>query len=176
MRWQKLRTGFVQVLTESGLHYVRPSWLEKLRLLWIFRNFSILPQQVLSRRQQRLVARLCSDERLFRYWGPDERERSQLIGTLLTASLRISHHDRRATTRSPVEFEVRYGLGRDLTTGQGYDFSSAGLALTGPRSYAPGTEIEVHYRLPSQVKWTAVRVLVRYQNGQSMGVAFLNFG
>jgi hypothetical protein len=173
---EKVRNGFVQVLNESGLHYVRPSQFERFRLLWIFRNFSILPQQVLSLRQQRFVSDLCSEERMFQYWGPNERERSMLIGTLLSSCLPPSTQDRRTFQRAPVEFEVRYGLGRDLTAGHGYDFSAGGLALIGPKSYPPGSEIEVRYRLPSEVNWTAVRVLVRHRNGQRMGVAFLNSG
>jgi hypothetical protein len=172
---ENLRNGFVQVLGESGLQYVRPSWSERLRLVWIFRNFSILPQQVLSPRQQQFVSELCSDERMFQHWGPEEHQRGQLIGTLLRSCVPPSREDRRSFPRAPVEFEVRYGLGGNLTEGQGCDFSGGGLALIGPKSYSPGTEIEVQYRLPSEVKWTTVRVLVRHQNGQRMGVAFLNF-
>jgi hypothetical protein len=96
---EKLRNGFVQVFNESGLHYVRPSQFEKLRLLWMFRNFSILPQQVLSPRQQRFVADLCSEKRMFQYWVPNERERSPLIGTLVSSCLPPSHQDRRAFPR-----------------------------------------------------------------------------
>jgi hypothetical protein len=108
---EKLRNGFVQVLTASGSHYVRPSRFEKLRLLWIFRNFSILPQEVLSPRQQRFVADLCSEERMFRHWGPNEQDRSRLIGTLCNPCPPPWHQPRHASLRPPVEVEVRNGLG-----------------------------------------------------------------
>jgi hypothetical protein len=56
----KLSRGFLEVFTDDGVHYVKPSLLERLQLIWIFRNFSVLSQQVLSARQQHLVCSLCS--------------------------------------------------------------------------------------------------------------------
>ena len=48
----------LEVRTPSGTFYVCPSTWQRLRLLWIFRHFHVLPQQVLSRRDQRLIEKL----------------------------------------------------------------------------------------------------------------------
>jgi hypothetical protein len=51
-------------------------------LLWVFRHFHSLPHKVLSRRQQRLVDRLCADHR-FVSWAADNRFGDvPLIGTI----------------------------------------------------------------------------------------------
>lgn len=83
MPLDKLRYGFVEVRTQTGPRYVKPKFWERLRLVWIFRNFYILPRQVLNESQQRFINSLCTQERMFQGWGPNEQERGQLIGTLL---------------------------------------------------------------------------------------------
>ena len=61
---EKLADGVVQVQTPIGPRYVVPSsFLQRIYLLWMFRNFPILPHAVLSRRQQRLIDRMCSEQR-----------------------------------------------------------------------------------------------------------------
>ena len=59
---EKLTDGVLQVDTPIGARYVQPSFLERTYLLWIFRNFHSLPQQVLSARQQQLIDRLCQEQ------------------------------------------------------------------------------------------------------------------
>jgi len=59
---EKLADGVLQVDTPIGARYVQPSFLERGYLLWIFRNFHSLPQQVLSPRQQQLIDRLCQEQ------------------------------------------------------------------------------------------------------------------
>jgi hypothetical protein len=59
----KLSGGVLRVLTPIGSRYIQPSLPQRFYLLWIFRNFPILPQQVLSRRQQRLIDALCAEHR-----------------------------------------------------------------------------------------------------------------
>ena len=46
---EKLAAGVVRVQTPIGPRYVMPSFLQRLYLLWVFRNFAILPHAVLSR-------------------------------------------------------------------------------------------------------------------------------
>ena len=58
----KLAAGVVQVQTPIGPRYIMPSFLERAYLLWVFRNFPILPHAVLSGRQQRMIDRLCSEQ------------------------------------------------------------------------------------------------------------------
>lgn len=62
----KIRHGLLQVSTDHGARYVEPSLLERLRLLWMFRNFRLLPQEVLNEHEQALVRHLCNDRRLER--------------------------------------------------------------------------------------------------------------
>jgi hypothetical protein len=59
----KLSGGVLRVLTPIGSRYIQPSLPQRFYLLWIFRNFPILPQQVLSQRQQRLIDTLCAEHR-----------------------------------------------------------------------------------------------------------------
>src|SRR5262249_54887501 len=57
--FEKLRHGVVQVSSENGTRYVSPSFLQRLHLLWTFRNFNVLPQEVLSAQEQHMIDRLC---------------------------------------------------------------------------------------------------------------------
>ncbi len=59
---EKLAAGVVQVQTPIGPRYVMPSFLQRVYLLWVFRNFPILPHAVLSGRQQRMIDRMCSEQ------------------------------------------------------------------------------------------------------------------
>lgn len=59
---EKLADGVLQVETPIGARFIRPNFLERAYLLWMFRNFDSLPQQVLGAREQRLIDRLCSEQ------------------------------------------------------------------------------------------------------------------
>jgi Gram-negative bacterial TonB protein C-terminal len=54
----------VELRTDSGLMYIRPSGWQRLRLLWTFRHFQVLPPQLLSSRDQRLIERLFRSARV----------------------------------------------------------------------------------------------------------------
>ena len=54
----KIRYGMLEVQTDQGVCYLRPSLGERIRLLWTFRNFHLLPRQVLNQRELTLVAAL----------------------------------------------------------------------------------------------------------------------
>ncbi len=171
----KLTDGFLQVLTDQGPHFVKLSLGERVRLMWMFRNFPILPQQVLTVRQQQFMAQVCAEKRMFQFWGPEDSQRGQVIGTIVASVLpALRPDDRRTQPRCPVQFEVRYGVSKELMAGEGYDFGGGGMAFTGPKSYAPGTELELRYRLTPQENWTRVRGLVRHHQGDRMGVEFLS--
>lgn len=60
---EKLAEGVLQVDTPIGPRFIQPNLLERALLLWTFRNFDSLPQQVLSVRERQLVDRLCSEQR-----------------------------------------------------------------------------------------------------------------
>jgi hypothetical protein len=54
----------VELRTDSGLLYVNPSRWQRLRLRWAFRHFHILPSQLLSRHDQRLIETLLRSSRV----------------------------------------------------------------------------------------------------------------
>ena len=49
---------FLELRTEAGAVYLRPSRWQRLRLRWAFRHFRVLPPQVLSRRDRSLIEKL----------------------------------------------------------------------------------------------------------------------
>lgn len=77
----KLAGGVVRVETPIGPRYVMPSFLQRIYLLWMFRNFPILPHAVLSGRQQRMIDNMCSQQRFasIAYVHGDE---APVIGTV----------------------------------------------------------------------------------------------
>ena len=56
---EKLLAGVLRVLTPLGPRYIRPSLMQRLYLLWVFRHFHVLPVQVLTPRQRRIIEALC---------------------------------------------------------------------------------------------------------------------
>jgi len=79
---EKLADGVVRVQTPIGPRYVMPSFLQRIYLLWMFRNFQILPHAVLSVRQQRMIDRLCSEQRFAAYAYADGVDEAPVIGTI----------------------------------------------------------------------------------------------
>lgn len=79
---EKLTAGVVQVQTPIGPRYVMPSFLQRVYLIWIFRNFPILPHAVLNRRQQRLIDRMCSEQRFASMAYADGMNEAPVIGTI----------------------------------------------------------------------------------------------
>jgi hypothetical protein len=66
MLMEKMRRGVLQVSTDSGVRYVQPSFSERLQLLWTFRNFNVLSEEVLNEHEKQILHGLCTDDRLFR--------------------------------------------------------------------------------------------------------------
>jgi|SRR5271166_4504914 len=60
---EKLIDGVLELDTPIGPRYVQPNLVERAYLVWTFRNFFSLPQQVLHPWERRLVDRLWSDNR-----------------------------------------------------------------------------------------------------------------
>jgi hypothetical protein len=79
---EKIRHGVLQISTDSGPRYVAPSFVERIQLLWMFRNFHILPQQVLSRHERQLIEMLCTEERLALGRNGHSNDELCLIGTV----------------------------------------------------------------------------------------------
>jgi hypothetical protein len=79
---EKLAAGVVQVQTPIGPRYVMPSFLQRVCLLWMFRNFPILPHAVLNGRQQRMIDRMCSEQRFASMAYADGMGEAPVIGTV----------------------------------------------------------------------------------------------
>jgi len=60
---EKLLFGVLRVWTPLGPRYLRPSFSQRLYLLWVFRNFQTLPVKVLTSRQRRFVESLWVQDR-----------------------------------------------------------------------------------------------------------------
>ncbi len=172
---EKLTCGVLHVSGAAGLRFVALTFRERIYLLWLFRNFKILQKHVLPERQQRWLDTLC-EGRLNGYASTIDREIACVIGTIIIAepSARAIHEERRMAPRLPLPFEVRYGVGPEMTYGEGCDLSETGIGFEGPRMFTPGTEITVHYRLGSNGRdsWTRTRGIVRNCEGKHMGVEF----
>lgn len=79
---EKLAGGVVRVQTAIGPRYVMPSFLQRLYLVWVFRNFNILPHAVLSRRQQRMIDEMCSQQRFASVLYAGGLDEAPVIGTI----------------------------------------------------------------------------------------------
>ena len=79
---EKLAAGVVQVQTPIGPRYVMPSFLQRVYLIWMFRNFPILPHAVLNARQQRMIDRMCSEQRFASMAYADGMDEAPVIGTV----------------------------------------------------------------------------------------------
>ena len=79
---EKLAVGVVRVQTPIGPRYVMPSFLQRIYLLWMFRNFPILPHAVLSKRQQRMIDEMCSQQRFASLPYASGMDETPVIGTI----------------------------------------------------------------------------------------------
>ena len=59
MFMEKIRHGVLQVSSDTGTRYVSPRLIDRIRLVWTFRNFTVLPEEVLSAHEQQVVDQLC---------------------------------------------------------------------------------------------------------------------
>jgi hypothetical protein len=78
---EKLFAGVLRVLTPLGARYIRPSMAQRIYLLWIFRHFKVLPLQVLTPRQRRVIDALCVEPRFVALTESDGWE-APVLGTL----------------------------------------------------------------------------------------------
>jgi hypothetical protein len=82
MWMEKLSQGVLRVLTPLGPRYLNPSFVQRLYLLWIFRNFDTLPLKVLSSRQQRRIEAMCARHGFLSVLEPNGLMDTPLLGTL----------------------------------------------------------------------------------------------
>ena len=72
---EKLTDGVLEVDTPIGPRYVQPSFLQRAYLIWTFRNFFSLPQQVLRPWERQLIDRLWSENRFVSLSGAGAPDR-----------------------------------------------------------------------------------------------------
>jgi hypothetical protein len=60
---EKLTRGVLELDTPIGPRYVEPNLVQRAYLIWTFRNFFSLPQQVLRPSELRLIDRLWGENR-----------------------------------------------------------------------------------------------------------------
>jgi hypothetical protein len=82
MLLEKLAEGVLRVQTPLGPRFVKPVFIERVYLLWVFRNFPALPANVLSRSQQQRIERMCQRHGFVSQFGPKQAEDFALLGTL----------------------------------------------------------------------------------------------
>ena len=104
---ERLFCGVLRVLTPFGPRYLSPSFLERVYLLWTFRNFTILPLVVLNHRQQRLVDRLCSQQKFVSLSFENGMFEQPLIGTV----------ERLSPMHSRMEAQAEGALSRPAASG-----------------------------------------------------------
>jgi hypothetical protein len=72
---EKLADGVLELDTPIGPRYLQPSFLQRVFLLWTFRNFLSLPQSVLRPWERRLIDDLMSDDRFVSMSAPGMLDR-----------------------------------------------------------------------------------------------------
>ena len=113
---ERLLYGVLRVLTPLGPRYLGPSFLERVYLLWTFRNFTSLPLAVLNHRQQKLVDRLYSQQKFVSLPFENGMFEQPLIGTL----------ERLSPVHSQTETQTEGAL--------------SGLAASGVFSHSPSAQ------------------------------------
>ena len=71
----KLARGVLALDTPIGPRYLQPGFVQRALLLWTFRNFDSLPQQVLHVSERRLIDRLANENRFVALSSPEFYER-----------------------------------------------------------------------------------------------------
>lgn len=79
---ERLLDGVLRVRTPLGPRYVRPSFFQRVYLLWVFRNFQVLPVKVLSVRQQRRIEAMLAVHGFVTILGPNGLADPPILGTL----------------------------------------------------------------------------------------------
>lgn len=82
--------GVLEVVTPAGAHYLCPSPLERVYLLWMFRNFRTLPLTVLTNAQRRKIESMVAKYRRANPMKCDEILGSVELGTPLRKPVRAT--------------------------------------------------------------------------------------
>jgi hypothetical protein len=72
---EKLTDGVLELDTPLGPRYLQPNLVQRAYLMWTFRNFFSLPQQVLRLWERRLIDRLWNNNRFVSLSAVGTRDR-----------------------------------------------------------------------------------------------------
>ena len=105
-----------------------------------------------------------------------ETEDEQLERRKQSASVRRDRREsnRRAFTRWPLKFEVRFGAGKEMTSAEGYEIGDGGLSFRTANPIPLESELTLEYRLTSDHPWVKVKGVVKHCRHQRVGTEFLN--
>ena len=105
-----------------------------------------------------------------------ETDNEQLERRKHAASVRRDQREsnRRAFPRWPLEFEVRFGTGKEMTPAEGYEIGEGGLSFRTPNPIPLGTELNLEYRLTSDHSWVKLKGVVKHSRHERIGAEFLN--
>ena len=79
----KLLDGVVELQTPIGPRYLMPSsFWQRIYLMWMFRNFTVLPQAVLNSRQKRVIERMCGEQGFVSRASVEGIDELPIIGTV----------------------------------------------------------------------------------------------
>ena len=82
MWMEKLACGVLQIMTPLGPRYIKPSFLQRVYLLWVFRHFDTLPVEVLTSWQRKLIDHLCQEQRFVASFQINPLEDAPILGKL----------------------------------------------------------------------------------------------
>jgi len=100
---EKLLDGVLRVLTPLGPRYLKPSLMQRLYLLWIFRNFQTLPVKVLTARQLRRIDAMCGQHGFISLLELNSVMDAPVLGTLEQRPPVGESHAPRRPVRSVTE-------------------------------------------------------------------------
>jgi hypothetical protein len=93
----KLQAGLLCLDTPQGLRYIRPTFFQKLHLVWVFRNFKIVPINVLSQPQAELIETLRNE-------GPYVQLRRDDYESVVLGTIEYPPHAELPAKKSPQRF------------------------------------------------------------------------
>jgi hypothetical protein len=101
MYLKKLSRGVLHVQTSDGLRCVELTRVERIKLLWLFRNFSFLPEAVLTETAKGLLKSLLdSDRSQLRCANNHAEDDDYIIGTIECAMAKKKH---KSSAKRPVQ-------------------------------------------------------------------------
>jgi hypothetical protein len=94
----KLRSGILCLESPLGDRHIRPNFLQRLQLMWLFRHFSIVPVTVLTRTQTELIENLRAEGQFVH--ADSETLDMFLLGTIEYAKSKVELPEKKAPHRA----------------------------------------------------------------------------